>query len=292
MDPRKIVIGESYHAKRPRRLRPITGPGIVYGRWQVLVLAKGQTCQTDTGREIANGLLVQDEKGDDHLIEPGLVLRTWAASEARIAQREAEDAAAEAWDNARETEIADAHITMCAHLQSRGIEIPEHLLMASDDYRLTPAQILELTGAGPGQIAAAQIRPYSQPREEPLPEPISPERRMRLMLVLEQVEADIAAKRHLNETDPVDLTGILSGMGAPDDAMPEPVIGHIREWASSDSVASRCQRVHSIKVGQTRQLLSQLRKMGLIWHHKSSQCGWTITPAGRASLAEWQGAIA
>ncbi len=285
MNSRKITVGEIYHAKRPRFLRPVTGPGIHYGPWQVKVLAKGQPCEDENGKALRTGVLVIDEAKDEkYTLSPKLILRTWAEREQIQADRAASDAADEAWETARESEIAESHLTMCAHLQRQGINLPDELLRPRSEYTLTAQQILLLTNASPEQIQASSVRPMWRPKDALIPAPIDEGKRFKQMLVLQAVADQLQSLEDLNRDDPIDLTQIMHSMGAPADAIDEPIIGHVLVTARTDSVASLCEHRHKMKMGQTRLAISELRKAGMIMQW---QGGWRLTPSGKASLAEW-----
>jgi hypothetical protein len=288
MDPRKIDIDEYYHARRPRRLTPISGPGISRKAWRVRVAAKGQVAVTDSGRTVKNGVLVIDETGQSHAIEAKLVLSTWADYERKIAEREREENEWEQWEAARAQEIADAHLTLMAALQRRGIAIPDKLLTPLDDWSLSAAELLEMLGE-PALAAAAQVRPLHRPEPIKLPEPISAAEREQRMLVLQAVADCIESLARLNREDPVDLRSVARGLGASEDEIDdEPVLGYVREIAHTDSVARRLQG--TLRPGQVKRILSALRRDKLIWHHQGGahgSNGWTMTATGRASLAEW-----
>lgn len=286
MNSRDILLDTQYVARRPPRRAGVPEVGEPGKAWEVTVIAKGQEMQLRSGRTISTGVQVRCDHTDQvHTLEPRDIIATVEDRAAERAARKQRQDDYAAWKAAREAEIADSHLTMCAHLQRNGHDIPESLRRPANNYRatytLTAEQILALTGATLAEIASAVVRPDTPPKEPKLPTARTAAQTLQRMLVLGAVEGQIRRCAETNE-DPVDMTGVV-GPGADG----ERVYGYISEIARTDDVVRRCAE-HGLSASKVRKTLTDLHADEFIRTVEGFDRGWQITAAGRASLREHQ----
>jgi hypothetical protein len=268
---RKIIVGESYHARKPVNLRRYGD----YAAWQVTVLSKEALLNNSNGKPVI-GIEVVDDDGNRVVVASRDVLSTWADYQAEKSAREQSSQDYARWLQKREQEIADSHLTLCAHLQSQGLDIPQELTRPQDRYQLTAAEILQLTGADVGQIARSQVRSRHLPKEEQLPQPVSDAQYMKRMVLLQAVSDELARMRNLNEDAP-DLSSLLGA--------DEPVLGMVLEVARTASIVASCRTRYKMSESTVRKGLTELARAGFIYTFAD---GWKLSTSGKASLQEYQ----
>lgn len=263
MQRKDLKIGEEYNVRLPVRNR--------YREHKPSTLLSIDEPMLGKSGKPVMGVKVEND-GTEYIIHSRDVRCTWDDLLAENKQHDEKAKAYENWQEARESEIKEAHLTLCALLQNRGIEISEEFERPRDEYSLTPAQIVELLGGDIGQIAESTIRPRRQPKEIQMPEVLTAKEIESRMTVLKAVQDEINRWKERN-ADPEDV-GYLVGAD-------RPIFATVLEIARTDAVIMRCDPMPAYKV---KKEITALSRSGYIYSFSNE--GWKITPAGARTLEE------